>query len=102
MPRRERPLDPDGDPLSQFAVALRRLREKAGNPTYRDLARRAHYAAGTLSDAAGGRKLPTLAVTLAYVRACGGDVSEWEKAWHGLAASLAADGVEPDERELVD
>ncbi|MBB1152034.1 nSTAND1 domain-containing NTPase [Amycolatopsis dendrobii] len=30
-------------------------------------------------------------MTLAYVRACGGDVTEWESAWHGLAAELAAD-----------
>src|SRR5437764_11171988 len=99
MPRRERPLDPDGDALSQFAQDLRGLRETAGNPTYRGLARRAHYAPGTLSDAAGGRKLPTLAVTLAYVRACGGDVAEWEKIWHTLSAELAAESTEPAERE---
>src|SRR4051812_9359219 len=91
MPRQERPLDSDGDALSQFAQDLRGLRKKAGNPTYRELSRRAHYAAGTLSDAAGGRKLPTLAVTLAYVRACDGAVAVWEKAWHTLAAELACE-----------
>ncbi|MGW4062788.1 nSTAND1 domain-containing NTPase [Amycolatopsis sp. NPDC004747] len=100
MPRRERPLDPDGDALTRFAVDLRRLRQAAGTPTYRDLARRAHYAAGTLSDAAGGRKLPTLAVTLAYVKACGGDAEEWERRWHAVAAEAdppapaEADGTE--------
>src|SRR6185369_3023841 len=73
-----------------------------GSPTYRELARRAHYAAGTLSDAAGGRKLPTLAVTLAYVRACDGDAAEWEKTWHALAAELAAEESEPGERESAD
>jgi hypothetical protein len=72
VPRPERPLDPGDDPLTEFAAELRRLRESAGNPTYRELGRRAHYSAGTLSEAAGGRKLPSLAVTLAYVRACGG------------------------------
>ncbi|MGW3962446.1 nSTAND1 domain-containing NTPase [Amycolatopsis sp. NPDC005003] len=102
MPRRERPLDPDGDALSQFARGLRDLRQKAGSPTYRELAQRAHYAAGTLSDAAGGRRLPTLAVTLAYVRACDGDAAEWEKAWHALAAELAAGESEPGERESAD
>ncbi|WP_158688087.1 MULTISPECIES: hypothetical protein [Actinomycetes] len=96
MPRRERPLDPDDDALSRFAHGLRDLRRKAGSPTYRELARCAHYAAGTLSDAAGGRKLPTLAVTLAYVRACGGDVGDWEKYWHALAAELAAENAAPD------
>jgi hypothetical protein len=37
MPRRERPLDSDGDVLSQFARDLRGLRKKAGNPTCREL-----------------------------------------------------------------
>ncbi len=99
MPRRELPLDPDGDALSQFAQGLRKLRDQAGRPTYRELSRRAHYAAGTLSDAASGRKLPTLAVTLAYVRACDGDVAGWEKTWHALAAELAAENVRPDQQE---
>ncbi|WP_329062296.1 nSTAND1 domain-containing NTPase [Amycolatopsis sp. NBC_01480] len=92
MPRRERPLDPGGDVLSQFAAGLRRLRERAGGPTYRELGQRAHYAAGTLSDAAGGRRLPTLAVALAYVRACHGDVGEWERRWHAVAAEVAGGG----------
>ena len=85
VPRPERPLDPGDDLLTEFAADLRRLRESAGNPTYRELGRRAHYSAGTLSDAAGGRKLPSLAVTLAYVRACGGEPGEWEEQWHAVA-----------------
>ncbi|MFD2469330.1 nSTAND1 domain-containing NTPase [Amycolatopsis silviterrae] len=101
MPRREQPLDSDGDALTQFALGLRALREKAGSPTYRELARRAHYAPGTLSDAAGGRKLPTLGVTLAYVRACQGDVGEWEKAWHDLAAELSRESA-PNSPELAE
>ncbi|MFB9684838.1 nSTAND1 domain-containing NTPase [Amycolatopsis plumensis] len=55
-----------------------------------------------MSDAAGGRKLPTLAVTLAYVRACDGDAAEWERAWHALAAELAAENTEPGEQETTD
>lgn len=90
MPRRERPLDVTAGELSQFAADLRALRTSAGSPTYRELSRRAHYSAGTLSDAAGGRKLPTLAVTLAYVRACGADPVDWEGRWHAVAAELAA------------
>ncbi|MFD5245607.1 hypothetical protein ACFWIW_13730 [Amycolatopsis sp. NPDC058340] len=84
MPRPERPLDPGDDPLLGFAADLRRLREKAGNPTYRELGRRAHYSAGTLSEAAGGKKMPSLAVTLAYVRACDGPEEEWEARWHDV------------------
>ncbi|MFC5144818.1 XRE family transcriptional regulator [Streptomyces aureoversilis] len=91
MPRGERPLDAGDSPLLRFAAELRRLRQKAGNPTYRALSERAHYSIATLSSAAGGRVLPTLAVTLAYVRACDGDTQEWERIWHTVAAELAAE-----------
>jgi WD40 repeat protein len=97
MPRRERPLAADGGgSLLQLAADLRRLREEAGGPTYRELARRAHYSAATLSEAASGRKLPSLAATLGYVRACGGDVAEWERRWRTVAAELAPDGPDDD------
>ncbi|GLY53199.1 hypothetical protein Lesp01_68550 [Lentzea sp. NBRC 102530] len=72
--------------LGRFAGDLRKLREKAGTPSYRALASRAHYSAATLSDAAGGKKLPSLAVTLAYAKACGGDEQEWEQRWRAIAA----------------
>lgn len=87
--RRERPLDPGDSPLLRFAADLRALRERAGSPTYRQLALRAHSSAASLSVAAGGRRFPTLAVTSAYVRACGGDVGEWADRWHAVAAALA-------------
>lgn len=45
MPRPERPLDPDADPAQRFAVELRQLRQKADNPSYRELADWAHYSA---------------------------------------------------------
>ncbi|MGW6613013.1 nSTAND1 domain-containing NTPase [Streptomyces erythrochromogenes] len=90
MPRPERPLDLDSGPLAQFAADLRKLREAAGRPPYRALAKRAHYSSTTLSDAAGGHALPSLAVTLAYVEACQGDRREWEARWHTAAAEIAA------------
>ncbi|WP_330352059.1 helix-turn-helix transcriptional regulator [Streptomyces chartreusis] len=93
MPRGERPLEADGGPLLDFAAKLRKVREEAGSPTYRDLARRAHYSIATLSGAASGRQLPTLAVTLAYVRACGGDEGEWERIWRRTAAECASNAV---------
>ncbi|GAA3071195.1 helix-turn-helix domain-containing protein [Streptosporangium carneum] len=89
LPRGERPLDAGDGALLRFAAELRTLREKAGSPPYRTLARRAHYSVATLSGAAAGRKLPSLAVTLAYVDACGGDLAEWERQWHAVAAELA-------------
>lgn len=89
MPRGERPLGDEDDVLVRFAGGLRQLREKVGQPSYRELGARAHVSASALSAAAGGRKLPSLTIALAYVRACDGDSGEWEKRWHEVAAELA-------------
>ncbi|MFG1687319.1 hypothetical protein ACGFNP_44660 [Nonomuraea sp. NPDC049269] len=90
MGRPERPLDPDAGPLQRFAHELRQLRAGAPRLSYRELSRRAHYSVTALSEAAGGGIFPTLAVTLAYVEACGGDTETWEKLWREVAAELAA------------
>ncbi|WP_157546204.1 WD40 repeat domain-containing protein [Hamadaea tsunoensis] len=90
MPRPERPVDPGAGPAQQLAVALRELRRSAGNPTYRVLARRAHYSAATLAQAAAGERLPSLAVTLAYARACDGDAADWAVRWRAAAAQVDA------------
>ncbi|MEV4709881.1 helix-turn-helix domain-containing protein [Micromonospora sp. NPDC049374] len=90
MARAERPLDPTADPLQAFAADLRTLRDKAGRPTYQALARRAHRSASSLSEAAGGRRLPTLDTTLAYVRALGGDEAEWTERWRVVAGHVTA------------
>ncbi|QFZ18948.1 nSTAND1 domain-containing NTPase [Saccharothrix syringae] len=74
--------------MTAFAAELRALRVTAGRPTYRELAGRAHYSPSALSDAAGGRKLPSLDLTLAYVRACGGDEETWRRRWHEVADLL--------------
>ncbi|MFF4366967.1 hypothetical protein [Streptomyces sp. NPDC001594] len=95
MARKERPLEGEDGPLLEFATALRRLRHEAGSPPYRDMAERAHYSVATLSGAAAGRRLPSLDVTLAYVRACGGNADAWERRWHAAAVELAADGPGP-------
>ncbi|MET9229365.1 XRE family transcriptional regulator [Lentzea sp. NPDC003310] len=95
MPRTESPLESADTELGRFAADLRALREKAGRPSYRALASRAHYSAATLSDAAGGKKLPSLAVTLAYVKACGGDVRAWEQRWRDIAAPPEPSGEAP-------
>ncbi|MFK0257983.1 hypothetical protein [Streptomyces sp. NPDC090445] len=99
MPRPERPLDPDTGSLTRFAADLRKLREAAGRPPYRALAKTAHYSSTTLSDAAGGNTFPSLAVTLAYVEACRGDRRAWEARWHAVAAEIAAsaEGGDPGE-----
>ncbi|MFB7216131.1 hypothetical protein [Streptomyces sp. NPDC056255] len=99
MGRHERELDPSGGPVARFAQELRKLRDAAGPLTYREMAKRAHYSVATLAQAAAGERLPSLPVTLAYVRACGGDVADWERRWHEAGREvagerLAADGCE--------
>ncbi len=81
MGRPERPIDPGDGPIAELASELRKLRDKAGRPSYRELARRASFSVTVLSEAAGGRSWPTLAVVKGYVRACGGDEREWEERW---------------------
>jgi hypothetical protein len=88
--RPERPLNPEDSPLARFAFDLRELRRAADGISYRELAKRAHFSRTALSQAASGGELPTLPVTLAYVRACGGDTAAWEARWRALAESGSA------------
>jgi hypothetical protein len=87
------------DDLAAFARDLRALRAKA-ELDYPDMAERSHYTMKTLASAAGGLRLPTLPVAVAYVRACGGDEAEWEERWHKLAEKLSADKTSNDSEEL--
>ena len=91
--RPEKPVDPTAGPVQRLAWQLRQLREHAGNPSYRLLARRAHYSASTLADAAKGDRLPSLEVTLAYVQACGGDLTEWRARWSAIVEAAEASGT---------
>lgn len=90
MPRPERLLDPTAGPLEAFAHDLRTLRKQAGNPSYRTMAKRAHYSVATLAEAARGLHRPSLEVTLAYVAACGGDPESWSRRWHSVSSELEA------------
>src|SRR5262249_34323737 len=83
--RPERPVDPSGGPLSDFACGLRQLRRSAGLPSYRELARRAHFSASALSAAASGASMPSLAVPLGYGQAGGGDTGEGGRRWKQAA-----------------
>lgn len=85
MARPQKPVDPAGGVAAQFASQLRELRARAGNPTYRDMARSARCSASVLSSAASGARLPTLQVTLGFVAACGGDREEWRRRWMRVA-----------------
>jgi hypothetical protein len=81
---------PDG--LESFARDLRALRAKAVLD-YPEMAETSHYTMKTLVSAAGGLRLPTLPVAVAYVRACGGNIAEWEERWQKLAGKITADAA---------
>ncbi|WP_373463546.1 helix-turn-helix domain-containing protein [Streptomyces sp. B4I13] len=50
------------------------------------MAETAGFSATTLSQAAAGERLPSLAVVQGYVRACGGDPAEWAGRWQDAEA----------------
>ncbi len=81
--------------MLRFAEELRRLRRSAGLPSYRELGRLANYSPAALSEAVAGRRLPSLAVTKAFVRACGGDVEEWTARWRELVVQGPDHGDAP-------
>ncbi|WP_280268443.1 NB-ARC domain-containing protein [Nocardia wallacei] len=95
MGRREKPLDTRTGPLAAFAGDLRKLRAAAGNPSYRRMASVALYSPSVLSEAASGHRIPTLQVTLAFVRACEGDAAEWEQRWREVRGDTGFEPAEP-------
>ncbi|MFF4183584.1 XRE family transcriptional regulator [Streptomyces sp. NPDC001691] len=78
---------------------MRTLRRQAGNPSYRAMAKRAHYSVATLSEAARGLHKPSLKVTRAYVAACEGDIATWTRHWHRVTKELEARAALYDHRE---
>ncbi|TNH28772.1 helix-turn-helix domain-containing protein [Micromonospora orduensis] len=83
--RPEKPIDPLGGSVAQFAMLLRRLRQQMGAPSYRSMASKSFYSVAALSVAAGGTRFPSWECTEAYVRACGVDsddrIAHWKKVW---------------------
>lgn len=73
--------------MQRLAHELRDLRRAAGSPSYRAMAEGAGFSATTLSQAAAGERLPSLAVVRGYVQACGGDPGEWEPRWKEAEAA---------------
>ena len=99
MGRPERPVDPRAGAVQGLAHELRELRRAAGGPSYRTMAKAAGFSATTLSQAAAGERLPTLAVVEGYVRACDGDPAEWGPRWKEAEAEAnrVAEEAEADD-----
>lgn len=95
--RKEGLLDPGLPPhRREFAQRLRALRNDCHDPSYRLLSRLSHCGAGTLSEAAGGRRFPTWEATRAYVTGCllyaqrGPEIDEVLPVWRHLWTEATA------------
>jgi tetratricopeptide (TPR) repeat protein len=85
----EFPLPDDVVDVADFVRALRALKLWAGDPSLEVLRRRTGVATSTLSDAFNPqrRRMPSLELVRALVRACGADAAQaarWERAWRAL------------------
>src|SRR6516165_10612217 len=78
------------DDQERFLADLRALRDTAALG-HDELAARAHYPSDILKEAENGPSLPGLPILAAYVRACEGDVPQWEERWRRLGFEVRAD-----------
>lgn len=82
--------------IDGFVDRLRRLREDAGTPSFREMAKRSGAIShATLHDALQGARMPSWETTVEFARACGADPeelrAEWERA-DGAVRSSCDDG----------
>jgi transcriptional regulator with XRE-family HTH domain len=79
------PCDPGVSLTESFAMALRRTRREAGDPSYRSLAHRTHYSPPTITRALSGRSLPSWDFTAAILTALGVPkeriTTQWREMW---------------------
>lgn len=66
----------------EFLADLAQLRRDAGQPSLRKMSATAHYSHTALAGVLSGARLPSLELTMAFVRACGGDEAAWRARWH--------------------
>ncbi|MGH3218741.1 MAG: helix-turn-helix domain-containing protein [Streptosporangiaceae bacterium] len=88
--------------IGKFAMCLRRARREAGDPPYRELARRTTYSISSISRTFNGATFPRWRFTELLLKSC--DVSEeqidgyWRRRWLQAAEALSplGGGAEAD------
>ncbi|GAB1643664.1 NBR1-Ig-like domain-containing protein [Krasilnikovia sp. MM14-A1259] len=95
MNREVSPVAADGvGQVGPLAEQLRDLRDRAGRPSFRVMAGRSgRISHTTLHEAAAGHRFPSWETTREFVRACGGNETEWRGRWE---RAQRATGTPPD------
>lgn len=81
------------DTVERFAADLRLLRLAADSPTYQRLQSDTGISRSVLSEAFGGRQLPSARTVDRIVRACNGVPAEWAERRDALARSRSGEGL---------
>ncbi|MFI9452317.1 NBR1-Ig-like domain-containing protein [Amycolatopsis sp. NPDC052450] len=82
--------------LEAFMAELRKLRTRAGEPSFRKMAAKSGAVShATLHLTVTGKRLQPWETVREFVRACDGDEQEWHARWQGVQLVLATDR-EPD------
>ncbi|WP_233620579.1 NBR1-Ig-like domain-containing protein [Amycolatopsis sp. WAC 01416] len=82
--------------LEAFMAELRKLRTRAGEPSFRKMAAKSGAVShATLHLTVTGKRLQPWETVREFVRACDGDEDEWHARWQGVQLVLATDR-EPD------
>jgi len=78
--------------LDAFVSELRKLRTRAGEPSFRKMAAKSGAVShATLHLTVTGRRLQPWETVREFVRACDGDEEEWHARWQGLQLVLSAE-----------
>lgn len=81
--------------IEGFVDRLTRLREDAGRPSFREMARRSGAIShATLHDALQGARMPSWETTVEFAKACGSDPGGLREDWERAAAVVRAESGE--------
>lgn len=88
MARPTKDVSNENEALHEFAVALRALRLKAGNPTLAEMSSKSGISVSALSQATNGRNAPSWRVVGAYVGLFGGSATQWRAKWEEMRRQM--------------
>lgn len=78
--------------IDGFVARLKQVREGAGRPSFREMAKRSGAIShATLHDALQGARMPSWETTVEFAKACGSDPEELREAWERAAAIVRAE-----------